>query len=284
MEPSNKIVMMKVSELSNHPVADLIPMLPEDHPKYKALVDSIGADGVQEPLICDPKGRVSNGRHRLRGARNFPSIEELPCIVKPEDQVATIAMQTALARRDFNESQRAIMIAVLFPKTAAERKAASLANLRNVGKGSKPLISSNTTECGNSVTIKEFSAQHDVGLAFMEYALRVMGQPTERRERAINDVMQRGIGLGRVVAGWGGKDAADAGKTKPIKNYGKLIGGAFLSLTRHGCGFNKIAKAGIAGAILRDAEKMPAKLPEPLVKAVMRGCKARIEALKEGAR
>lgn len=278
-DQNQRVVMIEVSKLSNHPTADLVPMFREDHPQCRALAESIEADGILQPLLVDRQYRVLDGRHRLRIARDR-NLKQVPCIIVSDEQAATTALNTALSRRDFNEGQRGLMIALLFPQTVEERQARRLQNLKvgKHGKGSFPPRSPEVPEEGSGASVAGLAALHDVSRPVMERAYKILDQPTARRERAIRDVMVEGKGIGAVVAGFAGADATQD-KPRPAHNYSKLIGNGIRSLSRFGNGFSRIPDPKTAGAIIRDAEKLCAKMPEVLVKPILRSARARLAEL-----
>ena len=274
MDPSNKIIMMKASDLSTHPVADRVPMLCTDHPEAVALRASIYEIGVQTPLHCDAKGRVFEGRHRLREGKAV-GVEEFPVIVFRDDEAASQAMDTALARRNLNQGQKAIIIAQLHATSIEERRARSLSNLK---KGQNAQESPNATHYASR---EEMADLHGVSRAYLQGADRILALTNEaKRDKLVARIMNGELQLGAAVAGLAGGEATAGDKKKP-HNYFKLLGNSFSSLKRFGKGFKLIANPREAAAVVREAEAMAGGLPEPLVKAVMRGCKARIAELKK---
>ncbi|MDD3887048.1 MAG: ParB N-terminal domain-containing protein, partial [Victivallaceae bacterium] len=125
---------VKLSTLKHHALADLLPMLAEDHPESQALLASVAQDGILTPLIVDEDGKILDGRHRYRAAKTL-GLETVPVEVVKNSEAATTALQTAINRRQFDLGQKALLIATMFPKSEEERKARSLSNLK---KGSIP--------------------------------------------------------------------------------------------------------------------------------------------------
>lgn len=274
METPNKIVMMKAADLSTHPIADRVPMVSPDHPEAVALRASIYEDGILTPLHCDGKGRVFEGRHRLREGK-AAGLTEFPCIICADDSAATQAMDTALARRNLNQGQRAIIIAQLFGASAKERDARRLSNLK---KGQN----AQETPKGNQIVTRfEMARLHEVSEAYLKGADRIIDLTNEaNRDKLIARIMAGEVQLGAAVAGLAGGEAT-AGAPKKAHNYFKLLGNGFASLKRFGKGFARITNPRETAAVVREAEAMASGLPEPLVKAVLRGCKARVAELKK---
>ena len=272
---SDQVIIADFSQLTTHPIADRIPLHPEDHPEIVALVASLHDEGQQENLHCNTKGEVFEGRHRLIYGHKLAGIDQFKVIVEPDDVAATKALHTALARRSFNQGQKALIIVQLFDSTAEERKARSLSNLK---KSKNPQESPTANNCP---TMSELAALHGVSETYLKGALRIAALTNDaKRDKLIARIMAGEVQLGAAVAGLAGGEAT-AGAPKKAHNYFKLLGNGFSSLKRFGKGFRMITNPREAAAVVREAEAMADGLPEPLVKAVLRGCKERLAELKK---
>jgi hypothetical protein len=115
----------------------------------------------------------------------------------------------------------------------------------------------------------------------LQGAIRILALSNEaKRDKLVARIMNGELQLGAAVAGLAGGEAT-AGAPKKAHNYFKLLGNGFSSLKRFGKGFARITNPRESAAVVREAEGMAAGLPEPLVKAVLRGCKARLNELKK---
>ena len=263
-----KIEMMDPKKLAVHPVADLVPMLPETHAEAVALRESIAQDGILQPLLTDPEGRVIDGRHRLRAARLL-GLAEVPVTICPAQEAAMVALQTALSRRQFNEGQRAVMIAALFPKSVEERKNRKLANLK---KGANPAETPEAETFGIGPDIKEIAATHGVSEDYLQMAYRVLGLAETKRQKLVERVMAGEVALWAAVAGLGGEAATKGQKKRPI-NYPKNILNGFTALKKFARGWERITEPRVRNGILKAARAVPSALPDELLRELEKGIK-----------
>jgi integrase len=80
--------------------------------EWKPFLESVRTSGVQDPLTVQKGGRVLDGRHRLKAAKESGQ-ETVPARVvdlSPEDQTALV-YHTALLRRHLGDDQRAMLAA-----------------------------------------------------------------------------------------------------------------------------------------------------------------------------
>jgi hypothetical protein len=88
-----------------HPAATVFPAL--DPAEYEALRDDVKRNGVIEPIFVDAKGRVLDGRHRLRAAHEAGR----PCaaLVYDGPDPVEFVLSMNLHRRHLTEGQRAMI-------------------------------------------------------------------------------------------------------------------------------------------------------------------------------
>jgi hypothetical protein len=280
-EETRQVVMIEVAKLSNHPVADQVPMVQEEHYEAVAMRASIAEHGIQTPLHCDTKGRVFEGRHRLRAAKKLKLLE-VPCIVESDDVAATRALYTAMARRQFSHGQRAIVIMSLQPRSEEERRARRLANLK---KGSKPPQIPDAHRAhgkdGLADTLVAIAEKYGVSRDMLTRAERLLTSASPKAPKLIARVMNGDIELGAATAGLAGGMATE-GKRKPQHDYHRLFLNNFRSFARFSKGYGKIEDTHDRHEVIEAAEALPAILPEELRKALARGLK-RVKA-QEGGR
>ena len=87
-----------------HPVANLFPLL--TGAAFQELAADIKKNGLREPILLDPEGRIIDGRNRYR-ACNLAGVK--PRFVRWQGQgsIPEVALSLNLHRRHLNESQRA---------------------------------------------------------------------------------------------------------------------------------------------------------------------------------
>ena len=97
---------VKITDLREHELqAELSPWMSEK--KWASFLDGITHDGILQPVVALPDGRVIDGKHRLRAAREL-GLAEVRVIYEdiPEEQVAKYIEKTKLERDDLTEGQR----------------------------------------------------------------------------------------------------------------------------------------------------------------------------------
>ena len=91
-----------------HPVADLFPLLTGE--AFQQLAADIQKNGLREPILLDPEGRIIDGRNRYR-ACNQAGVEPRFVQWKGQGTLPDVALSLNLHRRHLNESQRAMVAA-----------------------------------------------------------------------------------------------------------------------------------------------------------------------------
>jgi ParB-like chromosome segregation protein Spo0J len=101
---------VKITDLREHELqAELSPWMSEK--KWVGFLDGIAHDGILQPVIALPDGRIVDGKHRLRAAREL-GLAEIRVIYEdvPEEQVAKYIEKTKLERDDLTKGQRACIV------------------------------------------------------------------------------------------------------------------------------------------------------------------------------
>jgi ParB-like chromosome segregation protein Spo0J len=114
-----------MSELAVHPDADIYPMLSGD--ELAGLAADIKHNGLRFPIILDREGKtLIDGRNRLK-ACEIAGVEPRFERLNGEDPKAFI-VSANLARRDLSKGQKAIALAMHYPKATPWQKDRGLGN------------------------------------------------------------------------------------------------------------------------------------------------------------
>lgn len=148
-------------DLKPHPRlggTELLPALTED--EYRALLDSIGADGILQPLlVAYPEMVVLDGHHRLRAALEL-GLDEVPVITEETRSEAArvrLGIDLNLARRHLSSEQKRAAAAALLkadPKQS-DRSVAAAVGL------SHPTVASVRSGLEQSGDVEESSTRTD---------------------------------------------------------------------------------------------------------------------------
>lgn len=102
----------QVSEkLKFHPLADLLPLLEGE--ELKRLAEDIRANGLLEPIVLTPDGRILDGRNRFRACRLAKVQPRFETIREPEDEWLALVVSRNIRRRHLTPSQTAAFAAEL---------------------------------------------------------------------------------------------------------------------------------------------------------------------------
>src|SRR5437867_78331 len=89
---------------------EMPPLAPED---FAVLLDSVRANGVQEPLVITPDGEVIDGQARLRAAHEA-GIHQVPTRILEnrggDDDYALWAAAVNIGRRHLTPGQRFLLV------------------------------------------------------------------------------------------------------------------------------------------------------------------------------
>jgi ParB-like chromosome segregation protein Spo0J len=94
-----------------HPLANLLPLLEGDEPHR--LAEDIRENGLLEPILLTPEGRILDGRNRFRACRLAKIAPRFETIREPEEKWLCLVVSRNIRRRHLTPSQTAAFAAEL---------------------------------------------------------------------------------------------------------------------------------------------------------------------------
>lgn len=94
-----------------HPLADLLPLL--EGAELHRLSDDIRENGLLEPILLTPDGRILDGRNRLRACRLAKMPPRFETVQEPEEKWLGLVVSRNIRRRHLTPSQTAAFAAEL---------------------------------------------------------------------------------------------------------------------------------------------------------------------------
>lgn len=257
-----------VSQLTVHPAVALAWEMPPDHPRFLSLVVSIHEQGLLEPVKITEDGRVVDGRHRLRAAREA-GLEMIECQVVPEERVGEIALATLCERRHL--VTRGQLAYAAYPLFERGHREAQQRNAELIRRGARPAAN------GGGATVEKYADQVGVGAELFRQSARLHAMFDERpelREEWEPKIMSADepIGLGAAIAGIRGQETS-SGRT-PQRN---------TALHNWEVAWRNIIRPAAAWGRWNDDEREHAakalreqfvRLPEPVLDAVSNALRA----------
>jgi len=104
---NDTIQLIATNDLRCHPLLSLTWQWADGDERFRALCRSIASRGITYPILIDERRQILDGRHRWRAAKAI-GLAEVPVLLKPESQVASIILEIA-QRRHLTKSQVAYL-------------------------------------------------------------------------------------------------------------------------------------------------------------------------------
>lgn len=123
-------------ELTLHPFHKRHIPEPPAGEAWDAFKDSVQENGVLQPILITADGKIMDGGWRWRAAKEH-QLAEIPCIVRPESDVATILAETLLHRKPMTKGAAFYLMIPFLPDFAEEAGKRRLANLARGQKSFK---------------------------------------------------------------------------------------------------------------------------------------------------
>ena len=198
--------------LKIHPLLAQVPETDETDPAFKRMLESVLRVGVLEPLKVTPEGEIVDGRLRFRAAK-VALLNWVPCIEVSPLEAATVIVNSLVARRHYNVSQLAYLMAPVIEPAFEEARRRKLANLpgSRFSPTAQETVGSWAAKLGISVRcLQEARQLHELFLDDTPRTLTDRDGVTEENvtfksffePRLLKDYRdQKPYGLGAIIAG-----------------------------------------------------------------------------------
>jgi hypothetical protein len=256
------------ADLREHDIVRHLPRMADDSAQFEALCADILDRGLIEPLKITRTHQLVDGRHRWRAAKRAGLIE-VPCIIVADEEIAGIVLSTLIHRRHYTKGALAYLAYPLMAGAHQEAKEAAMQNLR---KGQQIPVSHSV---GNGKTTADFALQIGVGRTLFDYAAKIHdifdADPEYKAlmEPQILDT-EKGVGLGAVIAGYGGKKATK-GAERVDNDQLELFSQALDRINNRSgywASFDDATKLRLVPMIRKSVAEMPADLRKEFMKAL----------------
>jgi len=248
-------------DLLTHPLADLIPLPPVSDPASRAILASICDLGRVTDALKVCKGRVVDGRMRLRAAI-AAGLEEVPITEVAESEVATIAMDSLVARKHLTKSALAYVSIPLTEQRLAESRDRRTANLRSTG------AKTGVAKISMGTRVEEIA--ESLGISRRTYfAARDLRKKLEANAQARAElepkILSGEMSLEQAQQSLAGKLAALSGKTTPKGDPNQLMLELFESAEVRLTRWDKLTAKQRTEAKDKFREQILCNLPDELI-------------------
>lgn len=184
IDPPTVIAYVSPSSLTEHPEAWRIPqMSPEEWADFNESVRVRSA--VTDPVFALPDGRVFDGRHRLRSAKEN-ELSALPVITWDitEAEALQRMSEAAVLRRSLRPGQRAAILlefTEMVERLREEARTRQRQGTRTEADNLAPDLGQGTS--GRSATAKALAEKASIGKSSMEYLIAVQREEPELFDR-----------------------------------------------------------------------------------------------------
>jgi hypothetical protein len=101
-----------------HPAAELFPLL--HGVEFNLFIEDIRENGLREPIVFTPDGRLLDGRNRYRACKTITDVE--PARRTERSEPWSYVISTNVHRRHLSESQRAMIAARIAERRNGQRR------------------------------------------------------------------------------------------------------------------------------------------------------------------
>jgi hypothetical protein len=263
----------ELARVSIHPTVRNDPEWEAECPRFQEFVRDVHERGFDAPLVVDGQDRVVDGRKRYRAARQL-RLETVPVRVIGDEEIPITVIQSLLQRRHLSLSARAYLA---WPLMEGAVEAARRRKMQSLRKGQQsPVVSAG--DYGNAGALAEALG---IGRNLFFEAQKVheiFGKDKEFREQMEPRILQefrggehedsRPVGLGSVIAGYGGRNKGGA-----RKDHGQLElftdgFGAWVKRCSYWAAFDEEERAQARRAIRASVAAMPQEVRVEVAMAI----------------
>ena len=204
------------TQVRPHAIIKHIPTWSDEDPRYVALRESVHRNGIVDAIKMTASHQIidPDSRERFRAAQAW-QLTEIPVQIVPDDQVATVALDTLFHRRHLTKSQRAYLGYPMIEAAWEESKRRRIENMRKGQQLPDPALNA-----GSGKTSADLAAILGVSQRLLEMARKLHKIYAENPEyRDQTEVMlladtdggeqadKRPMSLHGAIAGFAGKVA-----------------------------------------------------------------------------
>ncbi len=259
-----------------HSLVRNLPRWPDGSPEMAALAGDIAGRGIDQPLIVtetDAGGKTPgyyyllDGRHRMLAARQA-GIEEVPVIVRPEEDAVGIVIGSLVQRRHYNKGALAYLC---YPVLAAAAEIGVRNRASHLMQGTKRPKSTESTY-GD---LEDVCARCGFGRDLYFQARKVhevFERRPDLREEYEARILSGEIGLGACVAGLAGKESTE-GAPRQDRGPEQLLFAAFEALSTRFSRWDRL-EGSTRRAVADRAVETVLGLPEEVQRGIFRALQA----------
>lgn len=212
-----------------HACVKHIPQWPDNSPRMEALRRELQATGIVQPILMTTKHEIvdADSRERWRAAKAL-QLDRMPIMLVAEEQIVSASLNALVHRRHLTKSALAYLAFPMLKTALEEAQARAREMLKNANVSSSGAerrtaksvveIAANLGVC--ETTLKQARRVHEIFAKDANYKAqmepRILVEPIGGEHEK-----NQPVGLGAVVAGYGGK--ANEDKARNDRNQLELF-------------------------------------------------------------
>jgi len=220
----NQIEQRDPKTLSPHPDIAGLPRWDEASDGFRGFCNDVEEFGIVHPLRILADGVVLDGETR-RLAAVYLGLTTVPCEIVSDDRAFAVMLRELLHRRSLTQSAKAFWGYPMFQEAHHEAKERNKSFLKKGAKTGTP------TNVGRE-NIGDFADSIGISSSLFRQSAQVheiFEKDPAYRAQTLPQINEHGIGLGAVIAGWGGRETTH-GKARQDAPEGIRFRSTFRSL------------------------------------------------------